>query len=89
MGKREDNKLEKSQATARGMVDSLQTGDLVSANDTFDQILAAKRETEWSSAKLDLARTSFDSPETIVAPPVDPTPVDTGITGAPEEVEEE
>ena len=88
MGKREDNRVEKSQATARGMVDSLQTGDFASANDTFDQIVAAIRSAEWSSAKLDLARTSFDAPETIVEPPVDPTPVDTGITGDPAEVEE-
>ena len=40
------------------------------------------------NAKHDLARTAFEY-ETVVAPEVDPTPVDTGITGDPAEVEEE
>ena len=39
------------------------------------------------NAKQDLARTAFEF-ETVVAPEVDPTPVDTGITGDPAELEE-
>ena len=39
------------------------------------------------NAKHDLARTAFEY-DTVVAPEVDPTPIDTGITGDPAEVEE-
>ena len=88
MGKREDNKVEKSQTSVRDMVDAVTVGDLSAANDAFDTLVAAKREHEWTNAKHDLARTAFEY-ETIIAPEVDPTPVDTGITGDPAEVEED
>ena len=88
MGKREDNKVEKSQTSVRDMVDAVTVGDLSAANDAFDTLVAAKREHEWTNAKHDLARTAFEY-ETIIAPEVDPTPIDTGITGDPAEVEED
>ena len=50
-------------------------------------IAASKREHECVNAKHDLALTAFEY-EKIIAPEVDPTPVDTGITGDPAEVEE-
>ena len=87
MGKREDNRIAKSQASVRDMVDAVTAGDLSAAGDAFDTLVAAKREHEWVNAKHDLARTAFEY-ETIIAPEVDPTPVDTGITGDPAEVEE-
>ena len=87
MGKREDNKIEKSQASVRDMVDAVTAGDLSAAGDAFDTLVAAKREHEWANDKHDLARTAFEY-ETIIAPEVDPTPVDTGITGDPAEVED-
>ena len=88
MGKREDNKIEKSQASVRDMLDAVTAGDLSAAGDAFDTLVAAKREHEWVNAKHDLARVAFEY-DTVVAPEVDPTPVDTGITGDPAEVEEE
>ena len=87
MGKREDNRVAKSQASVRDMVDAVTAGDLSAAGDAFETLVAAKREHEWINAKHDLARTAFEY-ETVVAPEVDPTPVDTGITGDPAEVEE-
>ena len=87
MGKREDNKIEKSQASVRDMVDAVTAGDLSAASDAFDTLVAAKREHEWVNAKHDLARTAFEY-ETIIAPEVDPTPIDTGISGDPAEVGE-
>ena len=87
MGKREDNKIAKSQATVRDMVDAVTAGDLSAAGDAFDALVSAKREHSWVNAKQDLARTAFEF-ETVVAPEVDPTPVDTGITGDPAELEE-
>ena len=87
MGKREENKIAKDQASVRGMVDAVTAGDLSAANDAFDALVAAKRDHEWVNAKHDLARTAFEY-ETIVAPEVDPTPMDTGITGDPAEVED-
>ena len=88
MGKREDNKIEKSQTSVRDMVDAVTVGDLSAANDAFDTLVAAKREHSWANAKHDLARTAFEY-DTVIAPEVDPTPVDTGITGDPAEVEED
>ena len=87
MGKREDNKIAKSQASVRDMVDAVTAGDLSAANDAFDALVAAKRDHEWVNAKHDLARTAFEY-DTVIAPEVDPTPVDTGITGDPAELEE-
>jgi hypothetical protein len=73
-------------ATTKDIISAVATGDLNAANDVFDQVLAAKREDAWETARMDLARTAFDS-----APVEEPTaePVDTGITGDPAEVEEE
>ena len=70
--------------SVKDMVDSITTGDLSAANDAFDAILTAKRESEWANNKQDFARTAFE-------PVAEPTaePVDTGITGDPAEVEEE
>ena len=87
MGKREDNRIEKSQATVRDMVDAGTAGDLSAAGDAFETLVAAKREHEWMNAKQDLARTAFEY-DTVIAPEVDPTPVDTGISGDPAELEE-
>ena len=88
MGKREDNKIAKDQTSVRDMVDAVTAGDLSAAGDAFDALVSAKREHEWVNAKQDLARTAFEY-DTGIAPEVDPTPVDTGITGDPAEVEEE
>ena len=88
MGKREDNKIAKSQASVRDMVDAVTAGDLPAAGEAFESLVAAKRDHEWVNAKHDLARTAFEY-ETIIAPEVDPTPIDTGITGDPAEVEED
>ena len=87
MGKREDNKVAKSQASVRDMVDAVTAGDLSAAGDAFETLVAAKREHEWMNAKHDLGRTAFEY-DTVIAPEVDPTPVDTGITGDPAELEE-
>ena len=87
MGKREDNKIAKSQATVRDMVDAVTAGDLSAAGDAYDALVSAKRDHEWVNAKHDLARTAFEY-DTVIAPEVDPTPVDTGITGDPAELEE-
>ena len=70
--------------TVKGMVDSITTGDLSAANDAFDAILTAKRESEWTNQKQDFARTAFEPVEQPTA-----EPVDTGITGDPAEVETE
>ena len=69
--------------TVKDMVDSITTGDLSAANDAFDAILTAKRESEWTNQKQDFARTAFEPVEEPTA-----EPVDTGITGDPAEVEE-
>ena len=73
-------------ATARDLVGSVAKGDLNTANDTFNDIMAAKTNDAWVAAKQDVARTSFDTPE---EPMGEADPVDTGITGDPAEVEEE
>ncbi len=70
------------------MVDSIVSGDLSQANAEFDTVLQAKRTAEWDNAKLTLARSSFDNIEDITPdrePKVTYEPVDTGITGEPEE----
>ncbi len=87
MGKREDNRVAKNQASVRDMVDAVTAGDLSAAGDAFETLVAAKREHEWMNTKHDLARTAFEY-DTVVAPEVDPTPVDTGISGDPAELEE-
>jgi hypothetical protein len=69
----------------RDMVDSITSGDLSAANDAFDEILAVKRADGWAAAKQEFARTTFDE----ITPEVTHEPVDTGITGEPEESEEE
>ena len=42
MGKREDNKVAKNQASVRDMVDAVTAGDLSAAGDAFDTLVAAK-----------------------------------------------
>ena len=65
----------------KSMVDSIVDGDLTKANDAFDSALQMKRQAEWDNAKLTLARSAFDD----ITPEVTHEPVDTGITGEPEE----
>ena len=66
----------------RNMVDKVGEGDLSGAQDAFDAAVMARREAQVSNYKTHLAQNSFQPPE------VNPG-TDTGITGAPEEVEEE
>ena len=47
--------------------------------------MMAKQSDAWDAARMDVARTAFDD----VTPEVTDEPVDTGITGDPEEVPEE
>ena len=66
----------------RNMVDKVGEGDLAGAQDAFDAAVMARREAQVSNYKTVIAQNSFQPPE--------PHPgSDTGITGAPEEVEEE
>ena len=66
----------------RNMVDKVGEGDLTGAQDAFDAAILARREAEVANYKTTIAQNSFQPPE--------PHPgSDTGITGAPEEVEEE
>jgi len=65
----------------KNMVSSIVDGDLSKANDAFDSVLQAKRQSEWDNAKLTLARSAFDE----ITPEVTHEPIDTGITGEPEE----
>ena len=74
-------------ATTRNVIDALANGNLAQAGDDLEAVLQQKRGAEWDAAKLNLAHTAFDdvTPEVTDAG----SPVDTGITGAPDEVEEE
>ena len=74
-------------ATTRNVIDALANGNLAQAGDDLEAVLQQKRGAEWDAAKLNLAHTAFDD----VTPEVTDAgnPVDTGITGAPDEVEEE
>ena len=66
----------------KNMVDKVGEGDLAGAQDAFDAAILARREAEVANYKTTIAQNSFQPPE--------PHPgSDTGITGAPEEVEEE
>jgi len=66
----------------RNMVDKVGEGDLTGAQDAFDAAVMARREAQVANYKTSIAQNSFQPPE--------PHPgSDTGITGAPEEVEEE
>ena len=66
----------------KNMVDKVGEGDLTGAQDAFDAALMARREAQIANYKTTIAQNSFQAPE--------PNPgQDTGITGAPEEVEEE
>ena len=47
MGKREENKIAKSQASVRDMVDAVTAGDLSAAGDAFEALVSAKRDHEW------------------------------------------
>jgi len=66
----------------RNMVDKVGEGDLAGAEAAFDAAVTARREAQITNYKTHLAQNSFQPPE------VNPG-TDTGITGAPEEVEEE
>ena len=74
-------------ATTRNVIDALANGNLAQAGDDLEAVLQQKRGAEGDAAKLNLAHTAFDdvTPEVTDAG----SPVDTGITGAPDEVEEE
>ena len=65
----------------RNMVDKVGEGDLAGAQDAFDTAVMARREAQIKDYKTILAQNSFQPPE--------PNPgQDTGISGAPAEVEE-
>ena len=74
-------------ATTRNVIDALANGNLAQAGDDLEAVLQQKRDAEWDAAKLNLAHTAFDDVTPEVTDAGDP--VDTGITGAPDEVEEE
>ena len=66
----------------RNMVDKVGEGDLSGAQAAFDAAVDARRQAQIDNYKTHLAQNSFQPPQ--------PSPgQDTGITGAPEEVEEE
>ena len=66
----------------RNMVDKGGNGDLAGAQDAFDAAVMARREAQIANYKSTIAQNSFQPPESHPGS-------DTGITGAPEEVEEE
>ena len=69
-------------ANSRDIIGAVANGDLNKANDIFSDVTAAKASDAWDAARMDVARTAFDD----VTPEVTDEPVDTGITGDPEEV---
>ena len=74
----------------KGMVDGIVAGDLNAATQAFNAALDAKRAAEWEGAKAHLANTAFENPEQIVAPlPSETAGIDTGITGDPDDMEEQ
>lgn len=72
-------------ANSKDIIGAVANGDLNKANDIFSDVMVAKASDAWDSARMDVARTSFDD----VTPEVTDVPVDTGITGDPEEVSTE
>ena len=66
----------------RNMVDNVSDGDLASAADAFDAAVQDKVTAHIANYKSVVAQNSFELPEPTAG-------IDTGITGAPEEVEEE
>ena len=64
------------------MVDKVGEGDLASAADAFDAAVQGKVTAHVANYKEVIAKNSFEPPEPTAG-------IDTGITGAPEEVEEE
>ena len=66
----------------RNMVDKVGNGDLAGAQDAFDAAVMARREAQIANYKSTIAQNSFQPPESHPGS-------DTGITGAPAEVEEE
>ena len=64
------------------MVDKVSAGDLASAADAFDAAVQDKVTAHIANYKSVVAKNSFELPEPTAG-------IDTGITGAPEEVEEE
>ena len=63
------------------MINKVGEGDFAAAEVAFDAALAARREAQVANFKTNIAQNSFQPPE---AHPGS----DTGITGAPSEVEE-
>ena len=68
----------------RDVVDAVTSGDLNAANAAFDTVLQQKKEDAWVNTKHEFARTAF-----YFSPPEPTAGIDTGITGAPEEVPSE
>ena len=66
----------------RNMVDKVGEGDLAGAQDAFDTAVMARREAQIKDYKTILAQNSFQPPESHPGQ-------DTGITGAPDEVDED
>ena len=64
------------------MVDKVGEGDLASAADAFDAAVQGKVTAHIANYKEVIAKNSFEPPEPTAG-------IDTGITGDPEEVEEE
>ena len=66
----------------KSVITAISAGDNVSAGDSFNQVMQAKRDAALETRKTDLSGNLFTLPE--------PTSgIDTGITGDPAEVEEE
>ena len=74
-------------ATTRDVIDAIAGGNLAKAGDDLEAVLQQNRSVEWDAAKMNLAHTAFDDVTPEVTDAGDP--IDTGITGAPDEVEEE
>jgi len=73
-----------SKGSIQGMVDALTQGDLAKASDDFNDAMTAKIQSSLDDAKVRLANTTF----TDMSAEVTHEPIDTGITGEPEETEE-
>ena len=67
--------------TIKRMINKVGEGDFAAAEVAFDAAVQARREAQIANYKTNIAQNSFQPPE--------PSPGhDTGITGAPDEVEE-
>jgi|TARA_Y100000296_G_C5166550_1_gene254949 ATP phosphoribosyltransferase len=74
-----------SKGSIKGMVDALTQGDLAKASGDFNDAMTAKIQASLDDAKVRLASTAFAD----MSAEVTHEPIDTGITGNPEETEEE